>query len=320
MQTVLFYYTLSILLLSIMAAALCLAAFIVSRNRGMLFAFTAFLSYFFDIALVFHDDFFLAASSVPLETAYFVGSPIVSIVFGLGTFGSLWLLACDRLHERSRVVVAAPLVVFVAGSLIALVAVPAGRWHVLSFYAMRSVLLFTTIAYAAVGSARRWKEGVDGGRFHARDLALLAVLGGAVVAENVVFLVVVDVDALSGSPWHFLPQRNFAENALVMAWCVLAAISAVRTLALRFKQPPVGTEARAALRIADCMDAYCALHGLSAREGEVLRLLLDGKDNQNIASELSVALSTVKVHVHNILKKTGLQNRREVVQDFWRRA
>ena len=105
-----------------------------------------------------------------------------------------------------------------------------------------------------------------------------------------------------------------------MAWCVFAAISAVRTLALRFKQPPVGTEARAALRIADCMDAYCALHGLSAREGEVLRLLLDGKDNQNIASELSVAPSTVKVHVHNILKKTGLQNRREVVQDFWRRA
>ena len=49
MQTVLFYYTLSILLLSIMAAALCLAAFIVSRNRGMLFAFTAFLSYFFAI-------------------------------------------------------------------------------------------------------------------------------------------------------------------------------------------------------------------------------------------------------------------------------
>lgn len=320
MQAALFYYTLTILLLSIMASALCLSAFIVSRNRGMLFACTGFLSYFFDIALVFHDDFFLIANASGLETAYFVGSPLASIVFGLGTFGSFWLLVCERLRETRNVVVAIPLVVFVAGSLFMLAVVPQGRWHVLAFYLMRSVLLFVTVAYASVGSVRKWKEGSDGFRFRLGEIAVASVLGLAVVVENIVFLVIVDVDALSGTSWWFLPQRNFAENALVMSLAGFSAYSAIRTLSLRFEQPPAGTEMRAAARIADCMSSYRQLYGLTEREEEVLRLILDGEDNQNIASKLSVAPSTVKVHVHNILKKTGLQNRREVVQDFWKRV
>ena len=54
------------------------------------------------------------------------------------------------------------------------------------------------------------------------------------------------------------------------------------------------------------------------REREVLYLILLGKDNQNIASEMSLALSTVKVHVHNILKKTGDASRQELIQNFWK--
>ena len=46
--------------------------------------------------------------------------------------------------------------------------------------------------------------------------------------------------------------------------------------------------------------------------------VLLGKDNQNIASEMHLALSTVKVHVHNILQKTGHTNRQELIQDFWK--
>ena len=61
---------------------------------------------------------------------------------------------------------------------------------------------------------------------------------------------------------------------------------------------------------------YAQHYGLSARETEVLRMVLEGKDNQNIAGELSLAASTVKVHVHNILKKTAQANRQELMRDF----
>ena len=33
---------------------------------------------------------------------------------------------------------------------------------------------------------------------------------------------------------------------------------------------------------------------------------------------MHLALSTVKVHVHNILKKTGDASRQELIQGFWK--
>ena len=62
---------------------------------------------------------------------------------------------------------------------------------------------------------------------------------------------------------------------------------------------------------------YAASHKLTPRETEILRLVLLGKDNQNIAAELSLAPGTVKVHVHNILKKAQKANRQELIQDYW---
>ncbi|WP_077306984.1 response regulator [Terribacillus halophilus] len=53
-----------------------------------------------------------------------------------------------------------------------------------------------------------------------------------------------------------------------------------------------------------------ALHEtLTVREQEVLHLIAKGKSNQEIASELFIALKTVKVHVSNILSKLEVQDR-----------
>ncbi|MAG59071.1 MAG: hypothetical protein CMJ83_22520 [Planctomycetes bacterium] len=51
------------------------------------------------------------------------------------------------------------------------------------------------------------------------------------------------------------------------------------------------------------------LQSLSPREREVCALVAEGLVNKEIAARLHVALSTVKDHVHRILKKTGLPNR-----------
>lgn len=65
------------------------------------------------------------------------------------------------------------------------------------------------------------------------------------------------------------------------------------------------------------LPSYAQEHGLSPRERDVLRLVLEGMDNQNMASTLGIAPSTVKVHVHNVLKKCGAQNRTELTHSFW---
>jgi two-component system response regulator DegU len=48
---------------------------------------------------------------------------------------------------------------------------------------------------------------------------------------------------------------------------------------------------------------------LSARELEVLELLVRGHSNQQIARELSISVSTVKNHVHRIIDKLGVSDR-----------
>ena len=52
---------------------------------------------------------------------------------------------------------------------------------------------------------------------------------------------------------------------------------------------------------------------LTAREVEVLRLLVDGASNQRIADKLTVSVGTVKAHISHILGKIGAHNRTEAV-------
>jgi two-component system, NarL family, response regulator LiaR len=53
--------------------------------------------------------------------------------------------------------------------------------------------------------------------------------------------------------------------------------------------------------------------GLTDRELEILRLMVDGLSNPDIAKKLFVSRSTVKFHVSNILMKLGAASRTEAV-------
>jgi NarL family two-component system response regulator LiaR len=56
---------------------------------------------------------------------------------------------------------------------------------------------------------------------------------------------------------------------------------------------------------------------LSPRETEVTGLLARGRTNEEIAADLGVALGTIKTHVHNILRKLDVENRRQAGA-YWR--
>jgi DNA-binding NarL/FixJ family response regulator len=51
---------------------------------------------------------------------------------------------------------------------------------------------------------------------------------------------------------------------------------------------------------------------LTSRELEVVQLIEQGLSNKEIAAQLSIAVTTVKNHVHNILEKLKVQRRGEV--------
>jgi LuxR family maltose regulon positive regulatory protein len=55
------------------------------------------------------------------------------------------------------------------------------------------------------------------------------------------------------------------------------------------------------------------VEAISEREVEVLKLLADGRTNQEIAEAMFVSVNTVKSHLKNIYGKLGVHNRREAV-------
>lgn len=53
---------------------------------------------------------------------------------------------------------------------------------------------------------------------------------------------------------------------------------------------------------------------LSARELEILELVVNGLSNHKIAEQLEISKRTVDNHISNILKKTNVDNRVELVR------
>ena len=77
-----------------------------------------------------------------------------------------------------------------------------------------------------------------------------------------------------------------------------------KVLPARLASVLIGGEAHGSTMLQD-VRAY----GLSEREAEILRLLVDGRSNKEIALRLDITEATVKVHVKAVLRKIRVTNR-----------
>ena len=60
------------------------------------------------------------------------------------------------------------------------------------------------------------------------------------------------------------------------------------------------------------LDSLQQTHGLSARELEVLKLILDGRSYKQMENELFISIHTVKSHVYNLYRKLGVKSHRQL--------
>jgi NarL family two-component system response regulator LiaR len=123
----------------------------------------------------------------------------------------------------------------------------------------------------------------------------------------------VQVIALTSFPEERLIQDVLEAGALSYLLKNVSADELSRAIrAAHAGRPTLAPEAAQAL-ISKVTRPKPVGHDLSAREREVLGLMVQGLRNPEIAERLVVARSTVKFHVSSILGKLGVQSRTEAV-------
>lgn len=319
MGLAIFYETLLIILVSALTAAVCLSSYLVTKRKTMLYACIAFMFYFFDVASILQDDYAARELASGLTQEYYFFRSLYTMATGAGFLGAFWYMVCEYIDERRRIVRIAPIIAYAALSLILLAV--SGESKVLRFcyYSCRAAFMFWILAY---GAARflRTQDPVERqrlGRYRTHCIAL-ALLGILMVAEDALFFLVLSTESLTIGPLTLSAERNYAENLLMLICAGMTCWFAMRQLDIHSSTSPVVDDTQRYRQTAEDLLVYAKRHQLTAREQEVLDCILRDMDNQNIASSMSLAPSTVKVHVHNILQKTGHANRQELIQDFWK--
>ena len=72
----------------------------------------------------------------------------------------------------------------------------------------------------------------------------------------------------------------------------------------------------ARIRTEAAMEQFLDRHDISAREKEIIRLLLLGKSNREIEEKLFISMGTVKNHIYSIYQKIGVKNRSQLITLF----
>jgi len=64
---------------------------------------------------------------------------------------------------------------------------------------------------------------------------------------------------------------------------------------------------------ASALDAIAAKHRVTAREREVVELIIQGKSNKEVQALLFISSNTVKNHIYNIYRKLGVKSRTQLM-------
>lgn len=321
METAFYLYTIVVMLACVASGSVSLSAYFVSRRRSFLYAALMLLFYLLDLALIFQHEYLGQNVEYSITQFYTIDHPQLKMLLALGTLEPMWLILCDFVNEKRRAWRIVPAVVFVVATEIVLWALPVSEFRQWLFYTLRQGFLIWCIAYAVYRYSTSQSE-VERARMRRQEPVLLvtAVLCLCILIEDVAMILVFDSSFFAQEALLplYISERNFSENILLLAFAFFTLRAAADTLRLRFKEPPAVDAPDTQAYVDELLPAFCERYNLTARERVIVEQVLQGKDNQNIASSLQLALGTVKAHVHNILKKTGVSTRQELTQLFWK--
>lgn len=324
MNTLMFFYTLAILVICIVTAVLSLAAYASSRRRFFIYGSGVFICYAIEMTEIFFFEYTLQNQSFPASDYYSITMPVMRTLVATASQAFIWLIAMDLLDKHSKKQFVIPVATFFLSELLIIVAVPYGPMHQWLYYTMRQAFLVFVGLYifwtARKSTQVELKARVNNQRKH---LIIGAILVGCIVAEDFYNILIVPMSLAPSWLQLYLSERNFSENVFACYFAILLILLIIHSyhvLSIRMQEAPEEKNVSDLDRhIEEQMPFYRNAYKLSNRETEVMRLVVLGKSNQEIADELFLAVGTVKTHIHNILVKTEQQNRTTLILHFWKR-
>lgn len=134
-----------------------------------------------------------------------------------------------------------------------------------------------------------------------RSPARVVFLTGSITDEQV-------IRAIAAGAFGIVLKESAAAN---LVSCLDHVAKGEKWLPPSIVQPAIGRASAAARRPSP-------LQSLTRREEEVARLIADGLSNKEVAAQLAMSEGTVKIHLHTIYSKLGVDNRTAVAILFTR--
>ena len=320
MNEIWFCYTMLFILMCLFSASMSLSAYFVSHRSSYLGIMAFFIAYCLETSLIFLDEYSLIKPDTIAEIVTFPFlHPWFKLVISLALVVSVWWVVLEYLERRTWLRIAIPCGICALVQIAAILFAPDSRLSQWVFYETRIACIWAALLY---GYAVYRRTDDDSLKRHLARLrkpfALLFALSVLVVAEDSLMMYVFAPQITDFSFNYHISERNLCENVVIITCAALAIRSAASTLALRFHEPPTTTNTKVEQRAHTQFARFADRHELTPRERDVLALLLEGKDNQNVASTLTLSLGTVKAHVHNIYRKANVSSRQQLLQSFWK--
>lgn len=124
MNTLMFFYTLAILVICIVTAVLSLAAYASSRRRFFIYGSGVFICYAIEMTEIFFFEYTLQNQSFPASDYYSITMPVMRTLVATASQAFIWLIAMDLLDKHSKKQFVIPVATFLLSELLIIVAVP----------------------------------------------------------------------------------------------------------------------------------------------------------------------------------------------------
>jgi DNA-binding CsgD family transcriptional regulator len=171
-------------------------------------------------------------------------------------------------------------------------------------YGPYSALLITMFAYALVYTILRIRHNPN---------AELKKIFRTIVVVCISFLPAIVIDTqweLFQIQWKILPRAFTFLPLLFFIVSLLTIIYTARYFFILGGYERDVKDHRDEIRVTE---AFSTQYGISSREKEIIRRIIEGDSNVEIAGKLSLALGTVKNYVYSVYKKTGIDSRIELL-------